>query len=148
MRQILVAQRNKERTDAVEVERVERDRMLEATERERVVGVAKVEKENEIEWEAEFKMNSKEYSANFSNEGDWKETEIEIEESEIPEDIKEVLDKNYKDYEIEEAELAETADGKFYEFEIEMGKQEFTLVIDSKGNLIKKSEEDESNDKD
>lgn len=51
MRQILVAQRNKERTDAVEVERVERDRMLEATERERVVGVAKVEKEKAIEVE-------------------------------------------------------------------------------------------------
>ena len=51
MRQILVAQRNKERTDAVEVERVERDRMLEATERERVVGVAQVEKEKAIEVE-------------------------------------------------------------------------------------------------
>jgi uncharacterized membrane protein YqiK len=48
-RQILVAQRNKERTDAVEVERVERDRMLEATERARLVGVADVEKEKAIE---------------------------------------------------------------------------------------------------
>lgn len=50
-RQILVAQRNKERTDAVELERVERDRMLERTERERVVGVANVEKEKAIETE-------------------------------------------------------------------------------------------------
>ena len=50
-RQILVAQRNKERTDAVELERVERDRMLESTERERVVGVAGVEKQKAIETE-------------------------------------------------------------------------------------------------
>ncbi len=50
-RQILVAQRNKERTDAVELERVARDRHLEATERERVVGVAEVEKEKAIETE-------------------------------------------------------------------------------------------------
>ncbi len=50
-RQIIVAQRNKERTDAVEVERVERDRMLELTERERLVGVADVEKEKAIEIE-------------------------------------------------------------------------------------------------
>ncbi len=50
-RQILVAQRNKERTDAVELERVERDRTLEATERMRVVGVAEVEKEKAIETE-------------------------------------------------------------------------------------------------
>jgi flotillin len=51
LRQVLVAQRNKERTDAVELERVERDRTLEATERLRVVGVAEVEKEKAIETE-------------------------------------------------------------------------------------------------
>ncbi|MGB1817547.1 MAG: flotillin family protein, partial [Rubripirellula sp.] len=50
-RQILVAQRNKEKTDAVELERVSRDRDLEKTERLRVVGVADVEKEKAIETE-------------------------------------------------------------------------------------------------
>ncbi|MEM6688097.1 MAG: flotillin family protein [Planctomycetota bacterium] len=50
-RQVLVAQRNKERTDAVELERVSRDRDLEATERLRVVGIAEVEKEKAIETE-------------------------------------------------------------------------------------------------
>ena len=50
-RQILVAQRNKEKTDAVELERVNRDRDLEMTERLRVVGVADVEKEKAIEIE-------------------------------------------------------------------------------------------------
>lgn len=50
-RQILVAMRNKEKTDAVELERVNRDRDLEATERMRVVGVAEVEKEKAIEVE-------------------------------------------------------------------------------------------------
>ena len=51
LRQVLVAQRNKERTDAVEKERVDRDRELEMTERLRVVGVADVEKEKAIETE-------------------------------------------------------------------------------------------------
>lgn len=50
-RQVLVAQRNKERTDAVEVERVSRDRDLEVTERERIVGLAEIEKEKAIEVE-------------------------------------------------------------------------------------------------
>ncbi|MEM6778724.1 MAG: flotillin family protein [Planctomycetota bacterium] len=50
-RQILVAMRNKEKTDAVESERVTRDRELEATERMRVVGIAEVEKEKAIEVE-------------------------------------------------------------------------------------------------
>lgn len=51
LRQIIVAQRNKERTDAVERERVEKDRMLEVTERERVVGLADIDKEKAIEVE-------------------------------------------------------------------------------------------------
>jgi uncharacterized membrane protein YqiK len=50
-RQVLVAQRSKERTDGVEQERVIRDRELEMTERERVVGLASIEKEKAIEIE-------------------------------------------------------------------------------------------------
>ena len=50
-RTILVAQRNKERTDAVEMERITRDKTLEATERERVVGLAVVEKDKVLEVE-------------------------------------------------------------------------------------------------
>ena len=50
-RQVIVAQRNKERTDAVELERVEKDRALEATERERVVDLAIIDKNKAIETE-------------------------------------------------------------------------------------------------
>lgn len=50
-RQILVAQRNKERTDAVENERVSRDRDLEITERERVVELARIERDKALEVE-------------------------------------------------------------------------------------------------
>ncbi len=51
LRQIVVAQKNKERTEAVEIERVEKDRLLEVTERERIVGLAEIEKEKAIEIE-------------------------------------------------------------------------------------------------
>ncbi|MEO0600736.1 MAG: flotillin family protein [Myxococcota bacterium] len=50
-RQVLVAQRSKERTDGVELERVSRERDLEATERERVVELARIEKEKSLEVE-------------------------------------------------------------------------------------------------
>ncbi|MCO6456507.1 MAG: flotillin family protein [Pirellulaceae bacterium] len=50
-RQIIVALKNRQRTDAVETERVEKDRLMEVTERERLVGVAQVEKEKAIEVE-------------------------------------------------------------------------------------------------
>jgi len=48
-RQIIVAQRNKERTDAVEKERVEKDRLMEVTERERIVSLARIARDREIE---------------------------------------------------------------------------------------------------
>ena len=50
-RQVLVAQRGKERSDAVELERVNREKELEATERERVVELARIEKEKSLEIE-------------------------------------------------------------------------------------------------
>jgi uncharacterized membrane protein YqiK len=50
-RQVIVAAKNKERTDAVETERVIKDRDLEATERERVVTLAQIDKEKAVEVE-------------------------------------------------------------------------------------------------
>ena len=50
-RQVIVAQKNKERTQAVENERIEKDRLLEFTERERVVELATIEKDKAIEVE-------------------------------------------------------------------------------------------------
>lgn len=50
-RQIIVAQKSKERTDQVETERVEKDRQLEVTERERVVTLAQIEKDKAVEVE-------------------------------------------------------------------------------------------------
>lgn len=50
-RQVIVATRNKERTDAVERERVVRDRDLEATDRERVVSLAQIDKDKAVEVE-------------------------------------------------------------------------------------------------
>lgn len=51
MRAIIIAAKSKERTDAVETERVEKDRGLEIAERVRVVTLAEIEKEKAIEVE-------------------------------------------------------------------------------------------------
>ncbi|MCB0444108.1 MAG: PepSY-like domain-containing protein [Ignavibacteriae bacterium] len=106
------------------------------------------DKENDKEWEAEFKMNNSKYSANFSNTGEWLETEYKIKISEIPADIKTILDANFKDYDIEIAEISETSQGKSYEFEIEVGEQELEVTIDQNGNLTKKLEEENESDED
>ena len=110
----------------------------------------KWDKESETEWEAEFKLNGKEYSANFNADGIWKETEYEIKESEIPALVKNTLDNEFAGYDIEESEISETVEGKVYEFELEKGETVIEVAISTEGKVVKKEvkEEDEKEDND
>lgn len=51
LRQIIVASKNKEKTEAVEQERVDKERLLELTEKEKIVALAEIEKQRAIELE-------------------------------------------------------------------------------------------------
>jgi len=104
------------------------------------------DKENATEWEAEFKMDGKEYSANFDANGNWKETEYEISKSEIPAAVKATLDKDFKGYKIEEAEISETSAGTVYEFQLEKGNTEMEVAISPNGKLIKKEAKEEGDE--
>lgn len=106
------------------------------------------EKENDSEWEAEFKLNGVEYSANFSNDGTWKETEHEIKESEIPSAVKRTLTNQFAEYEVEDVEMIETPEFSGYEIEIEKGKETIELLIDNSGEVLKKKVEKESEEED
>lgn len=109
-------------------------------------------KENATEWEAEFKMNGKEYSANFNADGKWMETEYEISLSEIPVEVKTTLDNESKGYKIGESEVSETVDGKVYEFELKKGETKMEIAIDASGKVLTKEakgeEEDDEEDDD
>lgn len=105
------------------------------------------DKESDTEWEAEFKMNNKEYSSNFMMDGSWTETEYEVSEAEVPKMVMEVLKTNFKGYDVEEMELSETADGKVYEFGLEKDGKEMEVAIDTSGKITKKEEKkDEDGD--
>lgn len=104
--------------------------------------------ENDTEWEAEFKLNGIEYSANFGTDGTWKETEHEIKVNELPESVKNTLAKEFSEYEIEEAEMVETPDFNGYEVEIEKGEETMEVVFDKSGKVIKKKIENEENEDD
>ena len=96
-------------------------------------------KENETEWEAEFRFKGEEYSANFTSDGVWKETEHEIETSAIPVNVKQTLDAEFAGYKIEEAEISETAEGSVYEFALEKDEQDMEVAISPDG-MVKKKE--------
>ncbi|MFH1319700.1 MAG: PepSY-like domain-containing protein [Bacteroidota bacterium] len=106
----------------------------------------KWDKENEKEWEAEFKMDGKEYSASFDNNGAWMETEYEISTNEIPAVVKTTIEEEFSGYKIAESEISETADGKVYEFELEKDKVEMEVAIDTNGKIIKKEVKKERDD--
>jgi len=108
----------------------------------------KWDKENDEGWEAEFKMNGTKYSATFNDEGEWLETEYEINFNEVPPIVKATLDIEFKDYKVEESEVSETANGKVYEFELEKNKTEVEVAIDVKGKVIKKESTDDEEDGD
>ena len=95
------------------------------------------DKENDTEWEAEFEMGGKEYSANFGTDGSWKETEHEIELSDVPEAIIKTLDANYPNYKKEEIEYSEKKEYTFFEFELESEEKTIEVAFNENGKVIK-----------
>jgi len=103
--------------------------------------------ENKQEWEAEFKMAGKNYSANFDNAGLWVETEYEISMEEMPAEVKSTLAKESAGYKINTSEVAESKDGKVFEFILLKDKTETALSIDPNGNVLNKEQVKEEEEK-
>jgi len=101
------------------------------------------------EWEAEFKMNGTEMSASFDQSGTWLETETEIKEKDLPENIMNAVNAQFEGWEIEEAEKIETPDFKGYELAIEQDENEKEILVSEDGNItIKKEEREDEEDED
>lgn len=104
--------------------------------------VDKWDREKNGEFEAEFKMNKVEMSANFSADGKLMETEEEIATSTLPKTATDYVTKNYAGIKIEEAAKITDSTGKVtYEAEVKKGKEEIELLFDGTGTFIKKEVE-------
>ena len=107
----------------------------------------KWEQEDENEWEAEFKMDDKEYSANFTSDGNWKETEHEIEKSDLPKTVITTLETEFAGYDIEEAEISESPERKVFEIDLKKDESEIEVTVAPDGNVLNREvEEDEDNE--
>ena len=95
-------------------------------------------KEGKTEWEAEFKMDGKSYSANFDLKGVWTETEYKIAENEIPAAIKTVIQKEYASSKFKAAEVSETPKGKIVEVTFIKGKKTVEVCFDENAKVLKK----------
>ena len=92
------------------------------------------EMENENEWEAEFDMDGKEASACFTLNGEWIETEYEIES--LPETIETILNETYPGFQIAEIEVVETPGFNGFEIELKKGEEEIEILITAEGEII------------
>lgn len=96
--------------------------------------------ENTNEYEAGFKLNGEEVSANFDNTGKWLETETEIKVSDLPFAVLEALAKDFAGFKIEEASKIESSkDGNCFEAEVEKGEEAFDVLFTSDGKVISKT---------
>lgn len=103
--------------------------------------------EKEGEYEAEFKLDKSEMSANFDEKGTLLETETEIKESELPQAIKAAIAKDFTGYKLKEISKVESNNIESYEIEAELNHVTWELIFDNKGKLIKK-EQEKDEDKD
>jgi len=102
------------------------------------------EKENTNEFEAEFKLNGEEVSANFDNTGKWLETETEIKTAALPAAVQATLNKDFAGYKIEEAAKIESAkDGNVFEAEIEKGEESYDVLFTPDGKVLSKTKLEE-----
>ena len=97
----------------------------------------KWDKEGKTEWEAEFKLDGKSYSANFDTTGNWLETEFSISTSEIPTVVKTTIVKDYSAYKVKGIDVSETPKGKVYEVTFLKGVKSMELVFDINGKIVK-----------
>lgn len=119
-------------------------------------------KENATEYEAEFELNGTNMSANFTADGTWKETEMEMDAAELPEAVRQTLQRDFAGIHVNGAARIENSKGTLYEVEAsskadhedEEGYEEndseeassFDLIFDASGKLVKKISNKEEED--
>ncbi len=107
------------------------------------------EMESANEYEAGFKLNGEEVSANFDNTGRWLETETEIKTSALPDAVQAALAKDFAGFKIEETSKIESVKNEScFEAEIEKGEESFDVLFAPDGVMLSKTKmEEEKGDK-
>jgi hypothetical protein len=99
-------------------------------------------------WEAEFELNEKDMSANFDLQGNWKETETDLEKGDVPTVVMNVLNAKFPGYKVKDAAFTETTKFSAYEIVIKNGENKKEVVIDKTGQILNTENVGEEKDKD
>ena len=89
---------------------------------------------------ASFEVNNEKYEARFTDKGEWKSTEKEINETDLPGDVKDGFEKSkYADWELKNTFLIELP-GNETQYRIQVAKndiQKKNLLFNNDGQLLK-----------
>ena len=95
-------------------------------------------KENANDFEAEFKLDGKKVSANFSMKGAWLETETEFPVVDLPEAVVASINKKFGGWKIVGADKIESAKKPIrYEADIKSGMKKKEVVLYENGKFTK-----------
>jgi len=98
----------------------------------------KWDKENSHEYEASFNQKGVKYSANFSESGEWLETESPTTFDKLPSEVQVSFNKSHKGDKVKTVLIIETAkEITKFEIEIKKGSKTVEFLYASDGNEIK-----------
>ena len=104
-------------------------------------------KENDTEYEAEFKMNGQAMSANYSADGTWSETETDIKPSGLPSTVMDKVRADFKDYKMKEtAKIDKPGQSGLFETELKKGDETLEILWNGQGEILSKKAVDEDED--
>ncbi len=108
----------------------------------------KWESEEEGEYEAEFQLNGKEMSAEFSGDGTWKETETMVPYASLPSSVMDTLSVLFRDYKVPDrnVEKTETPEGTKWEVKLTKDGKEVEVTFADNGKVLKKESEEEGDE--
>ncbi len=96
------------------------------------------DKENAHEYEAEFYLKNVKYSANYSDTGEWLETESPFNFNQLPEKVLATYNKTHKNSKVKDVSKIETSKGKvMFEIEIANGLKTVELFYTEDGIATK-----------
>jgi len=95
-------------------------------------------KENAKEYEANFKLNGINMSANYDLNGNWRETETEIAVKDLPEAVSKSIKAKYPDAIVSGTDKIEKTDGKIiYEADIKVNGKKKEIELFEDGKFVK-----------
>ncbi|MDP3353301.1 MAG: PepSY-like domain-containing protein [Flavobacteriaceae bacterium] len=98
----------------------------------------KWDKENAHEYEASFEWKAEKHSANFTDKGEWLETESPLTFSQLPNKVQTAYKTLYKETAIKAVAKIETSKGDTkYEIELKKGLKTMELFYKNDGTVIK-----------